>query len=270
MFLSDLRKPNDGFSFRHFYKPPFLRERGFLRKQRLTTKPEGRGNYTSLIRPACGKASTGKTVFVTIANSLARRSVKEDCVAGINREGKMDTTERVDPHQETALKADLKSLNDLLISPITSSTLQNWIDSLKSKLVFKGTVFGSIRWSKQMPPLLTPKHADAFQIALSHTETFIDYEGGAHLVTLIAPNLPPTKWDGPDDDEYYRVSFMSIGLDPEKLYTVRVTFTDKAVWTRGNLIRLVHAIEPPSQNFKIKDISSLDPFEVKQNLVNWL
>src|SRR5262249_24624902 len=118
-----------------------------------------------------------------------------------------------DPHTDAALARDMMSLNTLLARPLTGTLLDEWKGSIKNPHIFKGTVFGSIRWLKTMDPLLTPKHADAFEIRLTHTETVLSYEGGElHFVTIVAPGLPPSKWDGPDNDEYYRVSFMTSRL----------------------------------------------------------
>jgi hypothetical protein len=103
-----------------------------------------------------------------------------------------------DPHTDAALARDMMSLNTLLARPLSGTLLDEWKGSIKNLPIFKGNVFGSIRWLKTMDPLLTPKHADAFEIRLTHTETVLSYEGGPHWVTIVAPGLPPSKWDGPD------------------------------------------------------------------------
>jgi hypothetical protein len=76
------------------------------------------------------------------------------------------------------------SLNTLLARPLSGTLLDEWKGSIKNLPIFKGTVIGSIRWLKTMDPLLTPKHADAFELRLTHTETYPSYEGGLHWVTM--------------------------------------------------------------------------------------
>jgi hypothetical protein len=173
-----------------------------------------------------------------------------------------------DPHTDAALARDMMSLNTLLARPLSGTLLDEWKGSIKNLPIFKGNVFGSIRWLKTMDPLLTPKHADAFEIRLTHTETVLSYEGGPHWVTIVAPGLPPSKWDGPDDDEYYRVSFMTSGLVAQRIYSLDVSFTAQARWeSRNPMLRRVHSIEPLGREFSVDDISFLDPFEVKQRIV---
>ena len=174
-----------------------------------------------------------------------------------------------DPHTDAALAHDLMSLNTLLARPLSGTLLDEWKRSIKNLPIFKGTVIGSIRWLKTMDPLLTPKHADAFEIRLTHTQNVLDYEGGAHCVTIVALDLPPSKWDGPDNDEYYRVSFMTSGLVAQRIYSLDVSFTAQARWevSRNPLMRRVYSIEPLVREFSVDDISFLDPFEVKHRIV---
>ena len=158
------------------------------------------------------------------------------------------------------------SLNTLLARPLSGTLLDEWKGSIKNLPIFKGTVFGSIRLLKTMDPLLTPKHADAFEIRLTHTETKPSYEGGRlHWVTIVAPGLPPLKWDGPDNDEYYRVSFMTSGLVAQRIYSLDVSFTAQARWEFS--AEDFHWIEPPGRQFSVDKISFLDPFEVRHRIV---
>jgi hypothetical protein len=174
-----------------------------------------------------------------------------------------------DPHTDAALAHDMMSLNTLLARPLSGTLLDEWKGSIKNPHIFKGTVFGSIRWLKTMEPLLTPKHADAFEIRVTHTENKLDFEGGeAHWVTIVAPDLPPSKWDGPDHDEYYRVTFMTSRLVAQRIYFLDVSFTAQARWeSRNPLLGGFHWIEPPGREFSVDDISFLDPFEVKHRIV---
>jgi hypothetical protein len=175
-----------------------------------------------------------------------------------------------DPHTDAALAHDMMSLNTLLARPPSGTLLDEWKGSIKNLPIFKGTVFGSIRWLKTMDPLLTPKHADAFEIRLTHTEKHLDLEGGAHWVTLPALDLPPSKWDGPDNDEYYRVSFVRSGLVDQRIYSLNVSFTAQARWESRNPLlpgEGFHSIEPLGREFSVPDIYLLDPFEVKHRIV---
>ena len=173
-----------------------------------------------------------------------------------------------DPHTDAALARDMMSLNKLLARPLTRTLLDEWKGSIKNPHIFKGTVIGSIRWLKTMDPLLTPKHADAFEIRLTHTQKVLDYEGGPHCVAIVALDLPPSKWDGPDNDEYYRVTFMTSGLVAQRIYSLDVSFTAQARWeSRNPLLERFHWIEPPGRQFSVDDISFLDPFEVKHRIV---
>ena len=175
-----------------------------------------------------------------------------------------------DPPSDAALARDMMSLNKLLARPLTRTLLDEWKGSIKNLHLFEGIVFGSIRWLKTMDRLLTPTHADAFEIRLSHMQTVPDHEpDGVHLITIPAPDLPPSKWDGPDNDEYYRVSFMTSGLVAQRIYSLDVSFTAQARWevSRNPLMRRVYSIEPLGREFSVDDISFLDPFEVKHRIV---
>jgi len=171
---------------------------------------------------------------------------------------------------DAALASDMMSLNTLLARPLSGTLLDEWKGSIKNLHIFKGTVFGSIRWLKTMDPLLTPKHADAFEIRLTHPETYPDYEGGVlHWVTLVALDLPPSKWDGPDNDEYYRVTFMTSRLVAQRIYSLDVSFTAQARWESRNplLGEGLYSIEPLGREFSVDDISFLDPFEIRHRIV---
>ena len=86
-----------------------------------------------------------------------------------------------DPHTGAALARDMMSLNTLLARPLSGTLLDEWKGSIKNLPIFKGTVFGSIRWLKTMDPLLTPKHADAFELRLTHTEPYRKARMDGHL-----------------------------------------------------------------------------------------
>ena len=163
---------------------------------------------------------------------------------------------------------NLQSLSDLLVKPVTATRFNEWKTHLGDVFAIKGTVFGSIRWAKTMRPLITQNHADAFTLVLTHTQDILvgTIGGEARWETVIAPNNPPSKWSGPDDDQYYRVSFLSSGLDPEKAYTLQVSFSSQARWASTGMLRLHHVIEPASRVFKPRDISMLEPFDVTAHL----
>ena len=140
-----------------------------------------------------------------------------------------------DPPPDAALARDMMSLNKLLARPLTRTLLDEWKGSIKNLPIFKGTVIGSIRWLKTMDPLLTPKHADAFELKLTYTQNVLDHkDDGVHCVTIVGLDLPPSKWDGPDHDEYYRVTFMTSRLVAQRIYFLDVSFTAQARWESRN------------------------------------
>ena len=186
-------------------------------------------------------------------------------LAGQAWEGTMATGSR-DPPPDAALARDMMSLNKLLARPLTRTLLDEWKGSIKNLHLFEGIVFGSIRWLKTMDRLLTPTHADAFEIRLSHMQTVPDHEpDGVHLITIPAPDLPPSKWDGPDNDEYHRVSFITSRLVAQRPYSLEVSFTAQARWEFS--AEDFHWIEPPGRQFSVDKISFLDPFEVRHRIV---
>ena len=169
---------------------------------------------------------------------------------------------------ERVFADNIELLGALLARPLTAARLAKWKRSAGSIAALEGTIFGAIRWSTGMAPLLTPRREDAFEIRLSHTESFLDYDGGPHWVTIVAPDRPPTKWSGPDDADYLRVSFVASGLVPGRDYSLDIAFTPEARWQEVNpLMHRVHAIEPRHRGFTAGEISFLEPFEVTHRIV---
>ncbi len=164
--------------------------------------------------------------------------------------------------------ADLATLHKILAKPITRDSVAQLESAVNITRLLGLFAFGMIRWPKGSPKLLTPKHADAFDITLTHTQTFLEYEpDGVHFITLIVPDFPPTKWDGPDDDAYFRVSFFATGLRRDIDYTVSVRFTPLAKWEHTVFAGGFHVIDPPARTFKLNDGAVIAPFDVKTELV---
>jgi hypothetical protein len=128
--------------------------------------------------------------------------------------------------------------------------------------------FGTIRWPRASAKLLTPRRGDAFEITLNHSETFLDHHpDGVYFKTVHIPDYPPSKSDGPDDDEYLRVSFFAAGLRRDTNYTVGVQFTPLAKWAHTvTEVSTFHTIAPASRNFRLNDGAVIDPFDVISEL----
>jgi len=63
--------------------------------------------------------------------------------------------------------------------------------------------------------------------------------GPAKFVDLKVPHLEPPKWDGPSDEEYYRVTFAAGGLGKGTKYFIGVSFS-RAVRGGGHLATISH------------------------------
>jgi hypothetical protein len=52
-----------------------------------------------------------------------------------------------------------------------------------------------------------------------------DLGGAERPMKLTVPGLPPSKWDGPGDADFYEVRFMRGGLNEGVQYHLDVSFT---------------------------------------------
>jgi hypothetical protein len=82
--------------------------------------------------------------------------------------------------------------------------------------LFAGTVWGHIVWTKNVGRPLSPRMADAFVIVHKYQliEGIVNPDGSATNIGGWIDAATPSVWDGPDDEEHYRVSFMLHGAYP--------------------------------------------------------
>ena len=105
--------------------------------------------------------------------------------------------------------------------------------------------------------------ANAFVIERTAWQKELKYQNGAvREVTIIAPLRVPTSWDGPHDEEHYRVSFLASSLPlPTR---VQVSLAPGVAWTRPSpgLIGF-REVDPPARSFTPgTGWLVLEPFEV--------
>ena len=145
------------------------------------------------------------------------------------------TTRELDP---VIIQRHLDDLeNKLTVKPITANRLDQWIsnDPVRRDLL-SDTVWGSIRWRKSMGRPITPTLASAFDIEHIHWQTIVwlTPEGFRH-VDIETKHREPTKWDVPDNSEYYRVTFMTYqggSLASGPVNRIRVSFAPGVAWER--------------------------------------
>jgi hypothetical protein len=170
-------------------------------------------------------------------------------------------THQLDP---ALVERELATFHTVLKSPITAAGLDHWVkDGVIRADILSNTVWGMIRWRKALGRPNTVTLASAFVIERTCWQTELVFEKGAlREKTFLVPLREPSKWDGPDDEDYYRVSFMA---DTPQLTTrVRVDFAPLTAWEHGiQMIAGFRDIEPSGAGFvKGSQRVVLDPFEV--------
>jgi hypothetical protein len=82
--------------------------------------------------------------------------------------------------------------------------------------LFKNTVWGQIVWRKAVGRPRSQRMADAFII--EHHYEFLEWvigpDGNPQSIGGIVKGATPRVWDGPHDDERYRVSYILQGVHP--------------------------------------------------------
>jgi hypothetical protein len=165
----------------------------------------------------------------------------------------------LDPAQ---VERELASFQSVLDLPIVEERLDGWLeDSAIRKMMFANTVWGTIRWPKSLGRPLSHTLASAFVIDHVHWDSIPEfYDGGIKYIQLLAPHPEPSKWDGPDDENFHRVSFMA--QTPQRQTQISVKFTPHVAWNHigGSVYR---HIDSPQRRF-LKDDGAyvLKPFEV--------
>jgi hypothetical protein len=95
--------------------------------------------------------------------------------------------------------------------PITRDRVQNWLDERPEdrKPVFRNSLWAAISWDKSLGKPSTPQLADAFTFNLSYGYIKSAATSGEPIGEPVWVPLPrPLTWDGPHDEEHYRVSVL--------------------------------------------------------------
>ncbi len=164
-----------------------------------------------------------------------------------------------------AAERELETLHTVLLSPITTERLVSWTSgSVIRADILANTIWGTIRWRKTLGRPTVPVLASAFVIEhRSWQEELNIVNGVGHWERITVPHGEPSKWDGPEDDEFYRVSFMSASTQLET--RIRVDFASAAGWERPIHIigRGFNDIEPHWRWFATGSAPRvLAPFEI--------
>jgi hypothetical protein len=115
------------------------------------------------------------------------------------------------------------------------------------------TAWGTIRWSRTLGYPLAPRMADAFSVRFQY---LVIKDGGVDPSGVVinkseweaAP--PPLTWDGPHDEEHFRVSFLHIGFMPWLRQIIvemipGIQWQDTAPWWLPPARRLRHPASLP-------------------------
>ena len=161
---------------------------------------------------------------------------------------------------------ELLTLEPLLTKPITKSSLDVWAggNGVREGLL-ANTLWGTIRWAKSLGKPLSPTLAEAFKIEHAHHQWIVQPRPGhPRFIDLLAPHPEPFKWDGPEDESFFRVSFMAEAFEGQET-RIRVRFADHIGWEARVHVqgRSYLDIEPTERRFaKPKTRLVLEPFEV--------
>jgi hypothetical protein len=164
------------------------------------------------------------------------------------------------------LERALSSFQTVLSQPFTVDRVNHWLAENERyrpilTTILSRTVWGEIRWQKALGRPFSPTLASAFVIEHSHQQSVMEYVGGGvKFIDILAPHPEPSKWDGPDDEEYYRVSFKA--ETPQGYPTrIRVNFAAQVGWEHQG--RGFRFISPPEKQFLKSDkFTVLEPFEI--------
>jgi hypothetical protein len=139
---------------------------------------------------------------------------------------------------------------DHLDRPITKEWLSEFIgDAEEHATALAGSIWGSIRWHKDLGRPMAIPAARAFTLRqeVRINIVYVDEEGQIdHWVTWDMGS--PTVWDGPDDSEYYRVSYCSLGSSADGKTYMRAALSPGG-WPRTTVAGGVHRIVPPEYAF---------------------
>ena len=152
-------------------------------------------------------------------------------------------------------------LDQIAAHPIDSDLTKDLVKRLPPAY-FANAIVGEIRWPKWMPTISAPNRGDYFTLKLTYwTEKLDRRTGGAEKI--FTQLLPFMTKNGPDDDEYFRVSFMATRQQTHYEMTLEITPNDEALWRPEPSFRR-HVVAPASRAFTAdKTGPLLDPFDVE-------
>jgi hypothetical protein len=170
--------------------------------------------------------------------------------------------------EPASVEQELKSLRSVLGRPVTRESLSHWIEGSAIRQEFLAdTLWGAIRWRKSIGRPLVPTLATAFIIEHVSWQCVHTYhpEGGPQYVDVLYPHREPSKWDGPDDDDYHRVSFMTQTVQGKN--RIKVDFAANVGWQHGIERQITERgyrdIDPPARDFNKSERGYVvEPFEV--------
>ena len=166
---------------------------------------------------------------------------------------------------------ELRDLSVLLKQPVKKDILARWAhQSPIREGILDGTLWGTIVWRKGLGHPMSAPFANAFTIERRswQKELVGDANGVLHDVEITIPQPSPSKWDGPHDDEHYRVSFTASAVpQPTK---VTVSFVPGVAWTRpSGLHGGFREIEPAARFFALPTgWLVIEPFEVVRRFID--
>lgn len=180
-----------------------------------------------------------------------------------------ETFDEVQEAEDDAVERALNELNTLLDhrQPPTAEQLAEWRRSAAvSADIFSCLAFGIIEWDKAIGRPNTVTLASGFEISAGRWDVFTVYTpSGLDFVQLLVP-YHVSSWDGRDDDEKWRVYFITNCLPANKKHFVEVRFNSQSGWTPAQKYSAIRggfrAIEPSIVWFKIEDVVGLPKFEV--------
>lgn len=171
------------------------------------------------------------------------------------------------------LEHELKSFQSVAFSqPITAERLAHWSKgSVIRREILATSIWGTIQWRKSIGRPLAPTLASAFVIEHVSWQSKLEYtqDGGFKFIDLVVPHSEPWKWDGPEDENYYRVSFMT--ETTQRPNRIRVNFAANIGWEHQieTIGRGYRDIEPSERQFlKGEEPYVIEPFEVVRRLIH--
>jgi len=166
-----------------------------------------------------------------------------------------------------SVQRELESLGSVLGRSLSRESLGSWAEGSDfRRKILADTLWGSIYWRRSMGRPLTPKLSIAFVIEHVSWQSKLEYtDGGYRFIDLLSPHSEPSKWDGPDDDDYHRVTFMTQATQGHN--QIRVGFAPGVGWQHGIQLPVTKLgyrdIAPPWRDFEKGEIGYvLEPFEV--------